>query len=93
MNGSEVICLESEALYYLVDTVVERIRDKEKKSRGEKWILPEKALQILGIRSKTTLQKLRDTGQIRFTQPMPKVILYDRDSLHEYLDKHVRETF
>lgn len=45
-----------------------------------KWIDGEEAMQVLRIKSKTTLQKLRDEGKIRFSQPEKKIILYVRDS-------------
>ena len=45
------------------------------------------------IKSKTTMQKLRDTGAIRYTQPQKKIILYNYDSIMEYLDKHQKHTF
>jgi len=48
---------------------------------------------ILKIKSTTTLQKLRDEGKIAFSQPQKKIILYDRDSINEYIAAHVRETF
>lgn len=47
----------------------------------------------LRIKSKTTLQRLRDEGHIRFTQPDRKTILYDTDSINGYLEKHAKETF
>ncbi|MEZ2413922.1 helix-turn-helix domain-containing protein [Muriicola sp. E247] len=53
----------------------------------------EEAMHILRIKSTTTLQKLRDEGKIRFSQPQKKIILYDRDSLNVYLENHARETF
>lgn len=85
----QVICLESEALYQLVDKVVERIKDK-KAVVQDKWLSPKEAMDILRITSKTTLQKLRDNAEIRFTQPTTKKVLYDRDSLHEYLDRNAK---
>jgi hypothetical protein len=98
MNNIEIICLESEALYHLVDTVVDRLRDKtepkdDNSAHDDKWILPEEAMKRLGIKSKTTLQKLRDEGRVRFTQPMAKVILYDADSIRDYLDQHAKDPF
>ena len=50
-------------------------------------------MQLLNIKSKTTLQKLRDEGKIRFSQPQKKIILYDRDSIDTYLQQHARNTF
>lgn len=87
-----VICLEDSAFYALVDKVVERIKEKNGKSE-DKWIGPEEAMKKLRITSKTTLQELRDGGEIRFSQPRKKVILYDSDSINEYLERHARETF
>ncbi|HYC27372.1 MAG TPA: helix-turn-helix domain-containing protein [Chitinophagaceae bacterium] len=88
----QVICLQDEAFYALIDQVIERIREKEG-SKPEKWISGEEAMKMLRITSKTTLQKLRDEGKVRFSQPEKKIILYDVDSIHAYLNKHTRETF
>lgn len=54
---------------------------------------PERAMDILNIKSKTTLQKLRDEGSITFTQPQKKIILYDYDSIMKYLDNHTKPSF
>jgi len=88
----EVICLETEAFYSLVEEVVKRIKDTENIEK-DKWIQTEEVMELLGIKSKTTLQKLRDEGSIRFSQPQKKIILYDRDSVLEYLDKHAKDIF
>lgn len=86
----EVICLESEAFYTLVKEVVNRIKD-ENNITEDKWVPGEEAMRLLNISSKTTLQKLRDEGKIRFSQPSKKVILYDRDSIMEYIESHSKD--
>ncbi|MCK9404390.1 MAG: helix-turn-helix domain-containing protein [Chitinophagaceae bacterium] len=88
----EVICLEDTAFYALIEQVVERIKEKHA-IKEDRWISPEEAMQKLRISSKTTLQKLRDEGKVRFSHPQPKIILYDVESIYEYLEKHVNETF
>lgn len=88
----EVICLETEAFYTLVEEVVQRVGGKEKAEK-KKWIGQDDAMAELGIKSKTTMQKLRDEGKIRFSQPQKKIILYDRDSIMEYLDQNAQNTF
>ena len=88
----KVICLESIAFYRLVEEVVERLSDKKEQAQ-EKWVSASQAMQMLGISSRTTLQKYRDEGSIRFAQPSRKVILYDRDSINEFLERHTHETF
>lgn len=88
----QVICLEEEAFYALVEKTVERLREGMN-SPKDKWISDEEAMQVLQIKSKTTLQKLRDEGKIRFSQPQKKIILYDRESLESYLERNARNTF
>jgi hypothetical protein len=93
MNPTDIICLESKAFFNLVEEVVERIGEKYKLSQEDAWIDGDEAMRLLRISSKTTLQKLRDEGRIRFSQPEKKIILYDRNSLYEYLEKHAKEKF
>ncbi|HAO09401.1 MAG TPA: DNA-binding protein [Chryseobacterium sp.] len=88
----EVICLQDSAFYTLIEKVVERIKQTHG-IKEDKWISGEEAMQKLRITSKTTLQKLRDAGKIRFSQPEKKLILYDVDSINEYLAKHAQNTF
>ena len=88
----EVICLEDEAFYSLVEQVFERLKLKEK-TKEDKWVSGDEAMRILRINSKSTLQKLRDEGKVRFSQPEKKHILYDLSSIYEYLEKHTKDTF
>lgn len=87
-----VICLEEDAFYNLIDKVLKHV-DRNLTKEADKWISGDEAMQLLRISSKTTLQKLRDEGKIRFSHPEKKHIVYDRDSINEYLEKHAKETF
>jgi hypothetical protein len=88
----EVICLEDIALYALVEKVVDRLKEKIA-NQNDKWVSDEEAMHLLNIKSKTTLQKLRDEGKIRFSHPQKKIILYDRESIDGYLENNAQETF
>jgi len=88
----QVVCLQEEAFYALFDKVIEHVETK-RQDKPARWIDGEEAMSILKIKSTTTLQKLRDEGKVRFTQPQKKIILYDRDSLNDYLEKYAHETF
>lgn len=59
----------------------------------DKWILEDEAMKLLGIKSKSHLWKLRSEGCITYTQPSRKILLYDRDSILEYLDSHIQKAF
>src|ERR1700748_2274280 len=88
----EIVCFESEAFYKLLENVLLRIKPAEDKIR-DKWISGTEAMRMLRIKSKTTLQKLRDEGKIRFSQPEKKIVLYDTDSIRDYLEDFVYEPF
>lgn len=88
----EVVCLQEEAFYKLFDKVIEHLNQKLQ-DQPRQWIDGVEAMDMLNISSKTTLQKLRDTGKIRFSQPQPRIILYDRHSINEYIESHAKDTF
>ena len=88
----QVICLEEAAFYALVEQVVARLKETHGEEK-EKWITDAEAMQLLNIKSKTTLQKLRDEGKIRFTQPQKRLIMYDRASIAAYLERNARNLF
>ena len=88
----EVICLETSAFYELIESVVDRIKTQQS-IKEDKWISGEEAMKKLRITSKTTLQKMRDQGMITFTQPEKKIILYDNDSINDYLEKHAKYNY
>ena len=88
----KVICLQDEAFYELVEEVVERLKEKHNIPH-DKWVTPERAMKLLNVKSKTTLQTLRDNGKITFTQPQKKLILYDYDSIMDYLESHSQKRF
>ena len=87
-----IICLESDAFYALVEEIKVGIR-QEQSITNDKWLSPQEAMDLLKISSRSTLQKLRDEGKLRFTQPSQKMILYDRDSILSLLENNAKEPF
>ncbi|HWD86785.1 MAG TPA: helix-turn-helix domain-containing protein [Mucilaginibacter sp.] len=92
MDKIEIICIESEAFYKLLEEVLRHFKTTDPPA-PEKWISPQETMKMLRIKSKTTLQKMRDEGHIRFTQPEKKIILYDVESIKDYLEDFVYEPF
>lgn len=88
-----VICIEEKAFYTLMDGVIKYVKSEIEQVIPDKWIGKKEAMQLLRIKSPTTLQKLRDEGKIRFSQPEKKHIVYDQDSINEYLEAHAKEPF
>ena len=85
----DVIVIESEAFYNLIEEVVSRLTPNEK----DRWILEDEAMELLGVKSKTTMWDLRTNGEIRYSQPRKKIILYDRHSIEKFLERHAKDTF
>ena len=85
--NTKMIVLDEQALQKIIDTILEEYREKIG-AFEHKWINEAQAKALLGVRSKSTMQKLRDTDAIVYSQPMHKVVLYDRNSILEYLEAH-----
>ncbi|WP_273568090.1 helix-turn-helix domain-containing protein [Maribacter halichondriae] len=88
-----VICIEEKAFDNLLDRMFKYVQSQMDMNTSDKWIDKKEAKRLLRIKSDTTLQKMRDEGQIRYSQPQRKHILYDRDSINEYLEAHAKEPF
>lgn len=86
----EVICLQEDAYFELLKKSYEYIKSLHD-IKEEKWILPDQAMEMLGVKT-TKLQELRDSGEIVISQPSKKVILYNIESIRDYLNKHARKS-
>jgi len=82
-TSMDVICIEEKAFYTLLDGVITYVQSKMEPDIPGKWMEKKEAMRALRIKSPTTLQKLRDEGKIRFSQPEKKHIVYDRDSIND----------
>ena len=84
-----LIISDAQTLYGQLDALL----DTKQNITIDKWVSPERAMEFLNIKRKTTLQKLRDTGELTFTQPQKKIILYDYDSILLYLNRNSKKSF
>ena len=93
LTKKETISIESSAFYELLRLTLDHI-DKEYGLNKERlWVGTDDAMALLGIKSKTTLLQLRAEGKIKYSQPQHKIILYNRQSILEYIERHAKETF
>ena len=82
------ISLDPESVSKLATKLADILREHHSDS-NKKWINSQAAMELLDI-SKNTLQKLRDSHAIRVSKPPDiGIFYYDRDSILEYLEKHV----
>lgn len=91
----EVIVFEKEAYYKMKEEEKAMIKTTVKEALNEllqeriqvDWIDANETKKLLGIKSKTVLQRLRSEGQIVYTKS-GKLIQYSRRSIMEYLEKN-----
>ena len=92
----EVIIIDSKAFKKLKEDLFEEFKQVLIEAKKETlaqlamesdWISTEEAKKLLGIKSKSKMQQLRDYGEIVFTKPS-KIILYSKKSIITYLNKH-----
>ncbi|MGV2481951.1 UNVERIFIED_CONTAM: helix-turn-helix domain-containing protein [Salmonella enterica subsp. enterica serovar Weltevreden] len=62
---------------------------KEATKQPDDWIGLDEAMTLLMVKSKTTMQRLRDNDEIKFTKPSPRIILYSKQSLLAYLKRNI----
>lgn len=86
-----IIALSKEDLKELIQELVTQIRE-QKPNATFRWIDAEEAQKRLGIK-RTALYELRAKGAITYSQPNRKVILYDSESIDQYLLLHRKNSF
>ncbi|KAB8154259.1 DNA-binding protein [Kordia sp. TARA_039_SRF] len=93
MEGDNFIMITEKNFFELIDKVVSHLEKLQGKDQKEVWIDSDSAKKLLGIKSDTSLFHLRSQGLIEYSQPSRKIILYKRESLLKYLEKHSHKTF
>lgn len=82
---------DEETFLRLVEEISDRISSGEKEL--PEWIDEKSAMEILHIRSKTTLAKLRNSGAITYSAISSKHYLYSRTSILEFIESKQQSTF
>ena len=86
-----LLVADEETFYRLVMEISERISENQKEKPV--WISEDKAKELLGVKSSTTMWNFRKKGLIEYTMTTPKTILYKRKSIEKYLEKKSFKTF
>ena len=81
----KIIIFEEETYYKMLEELKQVV--KEATSSDKEWLSTEEAKELLGIKSKTRLQQLRDNLDIEFSK-YGKIIRYSRSSILKFLERH-----
>ncbi|MCB9335817.1 MAG: helix-turn-helix domain-containing protein [Flavobacteriales bacterium] len=82
----KVIIFEEEAYYKMLEELKQAIKEATS-PRLKEWLSFEEAKDLLGFKSKSKLQQLRDHGEIEFSQH-GRIIRYSRSSILTFLENH-----
>lgn len=88
--STEIIVFEKESFNKLIDELTIRIiKNVERNYKEKVWIDEKQAKTLLGINGRSTLQKLRDSLKIEFSQ-FGRIIRYHRPSILNFLERNRR---
>ena len=87
----EIIVFEKETYWKMQTELMKMFRDslKEANKPAEDWISTEEAKLLLGVKSKSKMQQLRDTNAIKYSKHGRKFIQYSKASILDYLKKNI----
>ncbi|WP_339790933.1 helix-turn-helix domain-containing protein [uncultured Imperialibacter sp.] len=88
-----LICIQDLFLVKLTEQVIDQTCPTYKGKPKDLWVSPEEAMRLLRISSVTTLLKYKDTGKIRAARLSLKHILYDSNSILQFLDDQALNRF
>lgn len=83
----KIIVFEEEAYYKMLNEL-KKVVQEATTPQPKEWLSPSEAKELLGFRSKSKLQQLRDYGEIVFSQH-GRVIRYSRSSIISFLEKNI----
>lgn len=87
------ILTDSETLFMLVKQIVLRLQSEDKKDNEKKYLSLSEVKSILNLKSSTSIQNLRDSGAVAFSMIGRRTIVYDKQSVYDFLEKRKKGTF
>lgn len=93
MGVKDIITIKGNLdLERLANRLAELIMAKQA-DKNPTWITEHEVMAITGLKSKGQIMKIRQQGLVKYTQPYKRVIMYDKQSVLDFLNKHVRQPF
>lgn len=87
----EVIVFEKAAYWKMQEKLISmfEVALKNAQPHDEEWISTQEAMDLLGVRSKSKMQELRNTNAIKYSKFGHKLIRYSKPSLMVYLKRNI----
>ena len=93
----DVIVFETEAYEKMYNAMMQKMYDTIRDAKEEAlrnadpsrdWIDPKEAQALLGVKSKTKMQELRDMDELVYSKA-GRTIKYSKRSIIDYIERHV----
>ncbi len=88
MKSQTVSMVDQQKILEAVEKTIEKAFEKYQTQRHPKYVSPQAAMEILGVRV-SKLQTLRNNFEIRYSMTSNRGIMYEYQSLIDYLDRNV----
>jgi hypothetical protein len=88
-----VICIGEQAFLTLIWEVIKYVKSEIKPVTADKWLGKKRSDAAAENKIAHHVTEIKGWGKIRFSQPEKKHIVYDRDSIIEYLEAHAKDPF
>ncbi|QMU65997.1 MAG: hypothetical protein GKR88_18075 [Flavobacteriaceae bacterium] len=85
-----MVVVNQDELIADIQQTIEKAFDRYNANRHPKYVTPKAAMETLGVRI-SKLQQLRNNDEIRYSMTSSRGIMYQYDSLIEYLDRNLVE--
>ena len=87
----EIIVFEKETYWKMQAELMKMFQESLKAAtkQPEDWISTDEAKTLLGVKSQSKMQELRDNNAIQYSKHGKKLIKYSRSSIHAYLKKNI----
>lgn len=85
LSPAQILLLSKEDLIQALILFAKEI--EANKTIPNEWLTVKQTKKMLNIRSFTTLAKLKDEGKIAHCMPTPRILLFERQSILDYLQE------
>lgn len=90
MSPDELVIVKKEELLEDIQQLLDQALEQHNAKRQPKYVKPKLAMTILNVKT-SKLQQLRNNDEIKYSKTSNRGIMYDYQSLIDYLDRKVVE--
>ncbi|MGH1387874.1 hypothetical protein [Kordia sp.] len=90
MNNKEMVLVSKTKLLDAIQKVVENALETHNTDKQPKYVCPKTAMATLNVKT-SKLQQLRNCDEIKYSKTSSRGLMYDYQSLIDYLDRKVVE--